>query len=296
MKRILMTLCVAVLAMSLTIGDAEARRLGGSRSFGMQRSTVAPKPAPAPAPQQTTAAPKPAPTATPATPTSQPRRSWLGPLAGLAAGIGLAALLSHFGLGEGFAGFIMLALLVVAAIAVFRMLFGRRAAPPHAEPLQYAGVGGPGMAPLPASGEVRDAAPPSAAAVTPALQRNIPADFDADGFLRVAKLNFIRLQAANDAGNIADLREFLAPEVFAEVTMQLEERGQGRQETDVVTLEGELLEVVTDGDRHVASVHFSGLIREEAGGSAQPFDEVWNLTKPVDGSRGWQVAGIQQLS
>ena len=130
----------------------------------------------------------------------------------------------------------------------------------------------------------------------PQPSSRIPADFDSEGFLRVAKLNFVRLQAANDAKNLDDLREFVAPEIFAEIKLEMDERGNVPQQTDVVTLNASLLEVVTDGPRHIASVHFSGMIREDANAPASAFDEVWNLTKPVDGSSGWVVAGIQQLA
>ena len=124
---------------------------------------------------------------------------------------------------------------------------------------------------------------------------SIPEGFDTEGFLRIAKLNFVRLQAANDTKNINDLREFVSPEMHAEIKLQMDERGNTPQQTDVVTLNAELLEVVTEGSQHIASVHFSGMIREVADAAASPFEEVWNLSKPVDGSRGWVVAGIQQL-
>ena len=125
---------------------------------------------------------------------------------------------------------------------------------------------------------------------------NIPAGFDSEGFLRIAKVNFVRLQAANDAKNMDDIREFVAPEMFAEIKMEMAERGNTPQQTDVVTLNAELLEVVTEGNRHVASVHFSGMIREVAGTAATPFNEVWNLSKPVSGDKGWLISGIQQLA
>ena len=103
------------------------------------------------------------------------------------------------------------------------------------------------------------------------------------------------MQAANDTKNLEDIREFVSPEVFAEIKMQMDERGSAPQQTDVATLNAELLEVSTESNRHVASVHFSGTISEVAGEAAVPFDEVWNLSKPIDGG-GWIVAGIQQLS
>lgn len=298
MKRILLALALTVLSFGLVVDDAEARRFGGGRSLGMQRQAT-------PAPQK--AAPAAAPASTAAAGAAAPKRNWMGPLAGLAAGLGIAALLSHFGLGEGMANLVMIALLAMAAVVVFKLLF-RRKTQAAAEPLQYAGAasanraasppfdlqqGGSGRAadertPALASAAVSDLAMPAAA--------TIPADFDAEGFLRVAKLNFVRLQAANDAGNMEDIREFVSPEVFAEIKLQLGERGESAQQTDVVTLDAELLEVVSEATRHVASVRMSGMIREETGAAAVPFDEVWNLSKPADGSRGWVVAGIQQRS
>jgi predicted lipid-binding transport protein (Tim44 family) len=104
----------------------------------------------------------------------------------------------------------------------------------------------------------------------------------------------VRLQAANDRGDMDDIREFTSPEVFAEVKMQYQERGSKTQETDVMQLNAELLEVVTEDSRHVASVHFSGQLRED-NGAPEAFAEVWHLAKPLDGSRGWNVAGIQQI-
>ena len=287
MKKILMAVCTVILALGLSVGDAEAARLGGGRSLGMQRQSVAPRPA-APTQQATPAAPK-APVGTPA---ATPKRNWMGPLAGLAAGLGIAALLSHFGMGEGMANILMMALLAMAAVFVFKLLFARKTpAASSANPMQYAGAG---YTPPPAA-EPQPLTAPQFASAAPAAA-NIPAGFDSEGFLRIAKVNFVRLQAANDAKNIDDIREFVAPEMFAEIKMDMDARGNAAQQTDVVTLNAELLEVATEGNRHVASVHFSGMIREVAGAAAVPFDEVWNLSKPLSGERGWVVAGIQQLA
>ena len=113
--------------------------------------------------------------------------------------------------------------------------------------------------------------------------------------MRNAKVNFIRLQAANDAGNLDDIREFTAPEMFAEIKMGIDERKGAKQTTDVVQLDAEVLDVTEEANRYIVSVHFNGLIREEDGAAAQPFAEVWHMTKPRDGSRGWVLAGIQQV-
>lgn len=296
MKKILIGLCTVVLALGLTAQDAEAKRLGGGSSKGMQRESVSQKQAsPQPATPAQQAAPQPAPH-TPATaPAPQPqKRSWLGPIAGLAAGIGLAALLSHFGMGEGVANFLMIALLVMAVIFIVRLLLAKKQASASApEPMQYAGVGGPNFSPVPEPAPVSAASP--AAAPAPQPLRQIPADFDVEGFVRVAKVNFLRLQAANDAGNLEDIREFVTPEMFAEIKMDFTDRAGASQHTDVSVLNAELLEVVSEDARHIASVRFHGTIRED-NAAPQPFDEVWHLVKPTDGSRGWAVAGIQQLN
>ena len=113
--------------------------------------------------------------------------------------------------------------------------------------------------------------------------------------MRNAKLNFVRLQAAFDAGNGDDLRQFTTPEVFAELKLQLDERGRSKQQTDVVELQAEVLDVTTEPTRYVVSVRYHGQLREEPDAAPQPFDEVWHLTKPVSGSGGWMVAGIQQM-
>jgi predicted lipid-binding transport protein (Tim44 family) len=290
MKKLLMAVFTIFLAFGLSAGNAEAARMGGGKSLGMQRQAVAPKPA-APAQQATPAAP----TAPAAAPATAPKRNWMGPLAGLAAGLGIAALLSHFGMGEGLANILLLGLLAAAAFFVVRLLFRRSAPAQAAEPtMQYAGAGGSPTSTTPPS-PLAAPQPASPTAAAPPLQR-VPADFDSEGFLRVAKLNFVRLQAANDAKDIDDIREFVSPELFAEIKMQIDERGNAAQQTDVVTLNAELLEVATESDRHIASVHFSGMIREAAGATTMPFNEVWNLSKPTDGKRGWVIVGIQQLN
>ncbi|MDP3289489.1 MAG: Tim44-like domain-containing protein, partial [Methyloversatilis sp.] len=228
-------------------------------------------------------------------PSSTPqKRSWMGPLAGLAAGIGLAALASHLGFGEELASFMMIALLVVGALVLWRV-FARRKSPAPQAGMQYAAAaaGRPAYAPPQVQPFDAPAAGGSAAATT--APAHIPADFDVAGFLRQAKLNFVRLQAANDAGDVEDIRSFTTPEVFAEIRMQIQERGNEPQSTDVVQVEAVLLDVTTEDTQYVASVRFYGLIREQADASPESFDEVWHLSKPVSGDRGWLIAGIQQM-
>jgi predicted lipid-binding transport protein (Tim44 family) len=122
----------------------------------------------------------------------------------------------------------------------------------------------------------------------------VPAGFDKAGFERVAKLIFIRMQAANDAGDLNDLRQFSTPEMFATFRLDLQERGGAAQQTDVVQLEAEVVDVDALPDQQVVSVRFHGLIREAQDSGASRFDEVWHLVRPTDGSREWAIAGIAQ--
>lgn len=286
MKRLLPAFLALFLAFALSAPfEAEAKRFGGGGSFGYQRSVPQRQAAPTPTKQAT---PAPAPT----TPATVPqKRSWMGPLAGLAAGIGLAALLSHFGLGEGVANFLMIALLALAAFMLVRWLLNRSQTPAKAQhPLQYAGA-----APTGSTLPLEDT-PAGAGSTAPAMAVSaLPADFDAEAFVRQAKLNFIRLQAASDAGNLDDIREFTSPEVYAEIKLQIEERGDAVAQTEVSELNAEVLEAAEEDNRQVVSVRYHGLIRED-GGQAAPFDEIWFLTRPTNGNRGWVVAGIQQAA
>ena len=292
MKQLLIALVAVILGVGVAIEDADAaRRMGGGGNTGMQRSQPIKRDA-APtqntAPSQNAAQP-----ARPAQPAAQPSGMgrWLGPLAGLAAGIGLAALLSHLGLGETFASILMLLLIAAAVVLVIRFLMRRMR--PQAPPVQYAG--------MPASAPMRYDTPAvsggaTAPVVAGGVHYDLPADFDAESFVRHAKLNFVRLQAANDAGDMEDIRQFTTPEMFAEIKLQRQERGAAPQKTDVVTLDVELLDFATEFRQYVASVRFFGTIRDTADGAPEKFDEIWHITKPADGSRNWAIAGIQQTN
>ncbi|HEX6321233.1 MAG TPA: Tim44-like domain-containing protein [Burkholderiales bacterium] len=254
-------LCALALSVVLALPEAEARRFGGGRSIGIQRNVQKAPPAATPAkPAQQQNAPAAA------------SSKW-GPILG---GLALGGILAYLFSGQGLAALLLVALLAFAAVMAFRVLAQRRA--PAPQRMQYAGFGNETVAAPP---------PPSGSAGVQA-----PAGFDAQAFLRGAKTNFIKLQLANDAGAMEEIREFTTDEMFSELSR---ERARAGQQTDVVALDAQLLEVATEGDRHWASVRFSGQVRETPGGEAAAFSEVWHLAKPVDGSSGWLLAGIQQM-
>lgn len=274
--------------------DAEARRLGGSRSIGIKRYVAPSQPSKPIAGQAAHATPGQKATGTPATTGATGMSRWLPMLGGLALG-GLLG--SMFG-GAGVGGIVLLVLLAVAAVMLFRAFNRPTAATGGA--IQYAGPGS-NQVPHPAiGGEMVATYPPSQAAGLDAgpfggASTSLPQGFDVQGFLRSAKLNFIKLQIANDLGNVAELREFTTAEMFAELSHEIARRDGARQQTDVLSLNATLLEIVAEGDRYWASVRFSGMMRETPGSSPEGFQEIWNLAKPADGSSGWLLAGIQQM-
>lgn len=301
-----------VMAASLAVGLAptlvEAKRLGGGGSAGMKRS-LPPRSTPDAPPAKPAATPNQAAPAAPAAAgtaaAAAPKRSWMGPIAGLAAGLGIAALMSHLGLGEAFGNFLMLALLAVAAVFLIRFVMRRMAGgSAGARPaLAGAGAGGHGGVsqpawPAPAEPLQRRVEPSPVAAVPPVTAVSagsaLPADFDAAGFERLAKQIFIRLQAANDTADLNDLRAFTTPELFASLRLDLQERGETSQQTDVLKIDAEVLDLAREDGRQVVSVRFHGLVRELSDAAATDFDEVWHLVKPDDDSRPWAIAGIEQ--
>ncbi len=298
MKTFSLMALVLTLGLSLVSMDAEAaKRFGGGKSAGMQRQvstekSTAPQPnAPTATPAASTAAKAPATAA--ATP---PKRSWMGPLAGLAAGLGLAALASHLGFGEEMANLLMIGLLVMGVLMVVGFIMRKRAmAQTRPSGMQYAAAG-PSDAFQPQRFDTSVPASGSSIGTNLPPQRNIPADFDVAGFTRHAKVNFLRLQAANDSGDLADIRLFTTPEMFAEIQLHLSERGGAPgQQTRVLHVEADVLDVAQEDERHVVSVRFQGQIQEEAGATPETFDEIWHLTKPLHGNGGWVIAGIQQV-
>jgi predicted lipid-binding transport protein (Tim44 family) len=286
MKNFLVGLCAVLLGAVLVVNDVEAKRLGGGRSVGTQRSVTAP-PASTPAkPAQQQAAPgaqQAAPGAAAAAPAASGLSRWLPMLGGLALG-GLLG--SMFGGSGGFGGILLIALLALGAVVAFRAFTRRRET---AAPVQFAGMGGRETVTVPPASSL----PETSFQKQPAQAAGIPAGFDVAGFVRGAKLNFIKLQAANDTGKLDEIREFTTVEMFDELSKDAKE--SGAQETNVVTLDADLLEVTTEGGKHWASVRFSGTVREAPGAAAEGFEEVWNLVKPADGSSGWLLSGIQQM-
>jgi predicted lipid-binding transport protein (Tim44 family) len=294
---LLAAFCAAALCAATA---ADAARMGGGRSFGTQRPSVS-APHVTPPAANTPAGSASGPAADPVMPrtagtTAAPGATppaggsrWLGPIAGIAAGIGLAALLSHFGVSSGFADILLLALFAFGAVMLARLFMARR----------YAAAGGDALAPprapsanAPDAGDRYEPRFGGASQVRP-VPPHWPPGFDAERFARQALQQFRAVQRAYDNGDTAALADVMTPELYTETVKDLRSRGV-HVPTAFDALESEVVDVSTEADLYWVSVRFKGLAREDGAAVAQPFDEVWNLSKPVDGSSGWLVAGIQQ--
>lgn len=305
MKKFLASTMIALASLSM-VAEASARPLGGGKSIGRQSTNVQRQAPPAtPAPAQANQAARPnTPAATPAAVPPRPS-PWKGILGGALLGLGLGALLSQFGIGGALASVIstvlMIGLLLLAGLFVYRM-FKRKDTPANPSFSGFSQQPVPAGATPDIGSKLNQPAafqapqPQAAAAPSQAATWGMPADFDSAAFVRHAKSSFIRMQAAWDKGDTVDLKEFTTPEVFAELAMQIQERGPVADFTDVVTIDAEVLGIETIGNDYLASVKFTGLIKSAPTAAAEPFAEVWNMAKPLNGSTGWVLAGIQQLS
>jgi predicted lipid-binding transport protein (Tim44 family) len=303
MKRLLSLLAlVFAFGLSTAAMEAEAaQRMGSGKSLGTQRQAT---------PDKTPA------TATPAAAAASPGRSWMGPVAGLAAGLGLAALASHLGFGDELASMVMMGLLAAAVMLVIGFVMRKRAAARQStaapQGMQYARVNGGRAADandnaahhapaykvsMPAGGRAAIGSNIGSGldAASTSVSR-IPADFDSAAFEHNARVQFVRLQAANDARDLNDIRQFTTPEMFAELQLEMAERGNALQKTEVVTVRAEVIEVDEDADRYLVSVRFTGVLRAGSNEPDESFDEIWHLVKPRQAEGGWLLSGIQQVS
>ncbi|MBH1957898.1 Tim44 domain-containing protein [Polaromonas sp.] len=319
----------AVFAVTLTLSGtaADAKRLGGGGSFGKQSSNVTQRQAPA---NNATNSPT-APAAGAAA--AAPKKPWGAMLGGLAAGLGLAWLASSLGLGGAFSQIIMFALLALVVMVVIgfvmRKLKGGGASAPGATrsqpPFAFQGAGNASEATTPrnyspanvgndasarpweraATAFDSSAAAPAAggsmigSGLAGSQSWGVPAGFDADGFLKACKANFVTLQDAWDRSDIQNLRSMMTDDMLEQIKTQLADRethtGGVANKTEVVMLNAQLLGIEEMSDVYMASVEFSGMIKEDASAGASPFREVWNMTKPRSGGSGWLVAGVQAL-
>ena len=307
MRKLFVAFILILGVSAMTASEVEARRFGGG-SFGRQSQNVGRMP-PAqrsqPAQQNQGAQNRQGQQQGAAAP-----GRFRGAMTGILMGLGLGALLAHLGIGAELAGLLgtilMVGLLVIAAKLIFRMMarrqqhaFGPAAGPQGMQresfseaPASTTPQIGSGLFPSQAGGTGHVAVAEDG---TP-LTWDIPADFELEAFIRSAKAYYIRMQAAWDKSDIDDIHEFTTPQMFAEMKLQLKERGEEPNITDVISIDAELLGIEVTGKEYFASVKFTGTVRENRQAELTSFTEVWNMTRPVSEEEGWVLAGVQQVS
>ncbi len=254
---------ITLLSFGLFVNEASAKRFGGGRSFGVQRSQSSLYSSQKN--QYNNAFNK---------NTTQGKSKWGGILGGLL----LGSLLGSLFMGNGFASG-MMSWLLLAAAAFFIINWLRRRAQPIAQTAQSTPFQNSAFNPFQQFTNTANTGTTSAN------------DFASDEFIRQAKVSFIRLQAAYDQKNLDDLQSFTLPEVYAEIKMQLDERGNELNQTEVIRLDAQLLDVEKQAQSTIASVRFTGTLKEN--NQSESLDEIWHFRQMAK-DQPWLVGGIQQ--
>jgi len=270
MRTLISGLLIALLSFGLIINEAAAKRFGGGRSFGVQRS-------------QSSLFSSNKTQNTSAFGQKAPASKWGGMLGGLLVGGLLASLFMGHGLASG-----LMSWLLIGVVLFFVINFFRKRMQPG-----YQSAAASSSSPNMFQQNAFNTNPGSSYASSNSNNfSDYPAGFVPEVFLRDAKVKFNRLQAAYDQKNLQDLEEFTAPEVFAEIKMQLDERGTALNKTEVSSLDAQLLDVSRQSNSNIASVRFTGLIKENDEPMTQ-LDEIWHF-RQFDNSPEWVIGGIQQ--
>ncbi len=296
------------IAMALLIGFSSltaeaARRMGSGKSMGQQSNNVS-----------QTQGTKPAQNATPASPAAAgaaaPQRSpWGAMLGGLAVGLGLAWLANSMGFGEEFGQIIMFGLIALAIMMAFGYFMRRRAlanmgSAPGSLAYQGAAASYPTQQPSALFKTEQNTQPMNTGSMigsaVAGFQPNwsVPAGFDVDGFLTKAKENFVTMQDAWDRSDTSSLRQLMTDNMLTEIKAQITERDAASSPgqvsmTEVVSLDANLLGIEESVDGYLASIEFTGMIRETSNASPESFKEIWNMSRSKHDNSGWLLAGIQ---
>lgn len=313
MKKIIL---IITLFSALFSTNIYAARFGSGKSFGHQRSNQHQSSPSQPQRHDQRQAQQPPHQQQATNPPTPPKRSFMSKvlpvLAGLSAGALLGSLLSGHGLGGGLGAILMM---IVGAAVVFYIV--RKLMTRKTEEQQTVNPFQPSAAQQPVHSQAYTQ-PVDTAQSAPqsmnqgynysdeasqrsadsyqqspgsyAFNRSYNVDFNKDDFLRTAKITFIRMQSAYDQKNLTDIRNFTTPEVFAEIQMQLQERGNEMNYTEIVNINAALIDEPYDNNP-AASVLFSGQIKEQKDTSPVQVNELWHFVKT---NNNWLIAGIEQ--
>lgn len=287
-KRTMIWLSIVLMGICWCLAEtADARRMGGGKSFGSrpQYNRAAPSPS---SPQRSADQPSQGQKSTPDQ--SGRRPGLLGGFGGMLGGLLMGSMIGSLLFGGGHAGgFGMLDLLIIGGgiFLLFRFLSARRAATAAAGASSY---GRPAAEPYAAPQPGAVYSERQAAAVP------VPSGFDEEEFLKGARAAFVRLQSSWDRRDMEDIREFTSPEVWEEINRQAKDDPEPGN-TEIVTLDAELTSVEQKDGRTVATVLFKVLLREEPKrDTAEDVREIWHFSREDSKPASfWKLEGIQQV-
>ncbi len=315
-SKVVSCVAMACAALSLIATPVHAKRLGGGGGSKMGRavnnSAMQRPSAPMAAPRPTAPSYN-APAAAPAA--AKPANRWLGPLAGVAAGIGLASLMSGSGIGagmaEGLSNLMMYGALALLALFVYRRFFANKAAPALGNTAAHHGVSNQfnadpnananpnanaysapahnTYAQTPAQGSTTMGMAVESADYASTNHSSIP---DVNAFATNAKSQYVALQAAWDAGDLSKLRTMATDNLFMSLAQEIANRKGAPNHTEIMSLHCELLDVRDEAHETVATLRFTGTARED-NNPTTGIEDVWVLTKPANAASGWLLAGVE---
>lgn len=321
-------LIVGILSAALLVAPltAEAKRAGGGKSKGMQRSAAPTQPY-----QQSRQA---APSQQPAAPAQQKSGPGVGGM--VAAGVAGAAIgaVAANALADdkpnqatseaqsqpvaqaeekgGIPGWLWVVLLAAILFFIFRKFSGKKKvasnnpyAPNSAAPSAPFGqnpttnrpsndntnIFGQNVAGGSSNQNATTAAPFASASMSSGQQ--LPDGTEPAAFLRVARQRFNHIQSMNTASNIAEIQRYLTPDLYQSMYQDIMDN-QDQDVAEFSNLNAMVTEAVTENGQYIVSVRFTGTVSEDLNSLPQPFTEIWHFVKPAASNQDWLVAGIQQ--
>lgn len=285
------TIFAMIFVFALTTSPAEAKKFGGGKTFGSTRQT-----APAqPAPRQDAASPTQNPAAG-ATAANAGKKGMLGGLmGGLLAGGLIAAML-----GGAFEGIQFMDILIIGLLAfvLFKLL---RRRPATAGPASQPAYNAPAPIPQTDQRSAFDSVPPARDTLfgngggfsASSVPFNLPDGFNLPAFIAGAREHYRTLQEAWNECDMDEIQDYVTPSLFNDLKA---ERATlpGKQHTEVLYVDAELVRADFDGVQAQVSVKFTGRYRDTVEGIEEPITDIWHLERDLTlPDAPWFIAGIE---
>ena len=282
---------VALLMVSVAITPvAEAKKFGGSKSFGKSYKTA---PAPKQQTQNTSTVGK---DQTTAAKSSSKKGLMGGILGGLLAGGLLAAFF-----GGAFEGIQFMDILIIGLVAflIFKLMRGVLAAKQGSmnQHRQQPAFGG--SAPKFEQPNVHNFEQPQGAqggfgfGTQTDVPHNYPPGFDQAAFINGSREHYRTLQGAWNHNQLDTIEEYVSPSLFEDLKAE-RNKLDGDQHTDVMYVDAEIVRADHDGSKAQLSLQFSGRYRDTADGIEEDITDIWHLERDLTTNNApWLIVGIQ---